>query len=204
MRGTAAKLHLALTGAPDFRGADLRTRLVIAPSAHAVEEAFNPVKYGALLRDPGDGDRPPLRLRGRPRPAGHHVLSAIVQFAPSRPEGGWDAHRAAFLDRILATLEAHAPGIGALVAAAELVTPADLETRYGMIGGNWHHGELAVERMLFLRPTIGAAQYAAADPRPLARRRRLPPGRRHLRRRRLERRRPHPGPRMTVERARRT
>ena len=33
-----------------------------------------------------------------------------------------------------------------------------------MVGGNWHHGELAVERMLFLRPTIGAAQYAAPIP----------------------------------------
>ena len=115
MRGTAAKLHLALTGAPDFRGADLRTRLVIAPSARAVEDAFNPVKYGAFSDAPVMEIVLPSAFEDGLAPAGHHVLSAIVQFAPSRPQGGWDARRGAFLDTILATLEAHAPGIGALV-----------------------------------------------------------------------------------------
>jgi phytoene dehydrogenase-like protein len=32
MRGNAVKLHLALKGVPDFKSADLKTRLVIAPS----------------------------------------------------------------------------------------------------------------------------------------------------------------------------
>jgi phytoene dehydrogenase-like protein len=164
MRGTAAKLHLALTGAPGFRGADLRTRLVVAPSARAVEDAFNPVKYGRFSDAPVMEIVIPSAFEDGLAPGGHHVLSAIVQFAPSAPDGGWDAHRAAFLDRIMEQLEAHAPGIGGLIAHADLVTPADLEARYGMVGGNWHHGELAVERMLFLRPTIGAAQYAAPIP----------------------------------------
>jgi phytoene dehydrogenase-like protein len=164
MRGTAAKLHLALTAAPDFRGADLRSRLVIAPSARAVEDAFNAVKYGRFSEGPVMEIVIPSAFEEGLAPAGHHVLSAIVQFAPHAPEGGWEAHRDAFMARIIAVLEQHAPGIGGLVAASELVTPADLESRYGMIGGNWHHGELAVERMLFLRPAIGAAQYAAPIP----------------------------------------
>jgi phytoene dehydrogenase-like protein len=95
-------------------------------------------------------------------PEGHHVLSAIVQFAPHEAMG--QTARAAVLSRIMATLEAHAPGIGDLVTATELLTPADLAERYGLVGGDWHHGELAVERMLFLRPTIGTAQYAAPIP----------------------------------------
>ena len=41
-----------------------------------------------------------------------------------------------------------------------MLTPEDIERDYGMIGGDWHHGELAVEQMLFLRPAVGAAQYA--------------------------------------------
>ena len=49
MRGNAAKLHLALSGAPDFQGADLKSRLVIAPSVRAVEDAFNPAKYQRIL-----------------------------------------------------------------------------------------------------------------------------------------------------------
>ena len=47
------------------------------------------------------------------------------------------------------TLEAYAPGIGKLRTAFELLTPDDIETRYGMPGGQWHHAELAVEQMLF-------------------------------------------------------
>jgi phytoene dehydrogenase-like protein len=61
-------------------------------------------------------------------------------------------------------LEAHAPGIGRLVAAHELLTPQDLERQFGFVGGNWHHGELAAEQMLFLRPVIGAAQYETPCP----------------------------------------
>ena len=41
-----------------------------------------------------------------------------------------------------------------------MLMPYDIESRFGMVGGNWHHGELAVEQMLFLRPLPGIAQYA--------------------------------------------
>jgi phytoene dehydrogenase-like protein len=46
-----------------------------------------------------------------------------------------------------------------LIAHAELLMPYDIEARIGMPGGNWHHGELSVEQMLFLRPLPGMAQY---------------------------------------------
>jgi phytoene dehydrogenase-like protein len=159
MRGNACKLHLALKGAPDFKGADLATRLVIAPSVGAVEEAFNAAKYGEFSHDPVMEIVLPSVLDRGQAPQGQHVLSAIVQFAPYALKQGWESGRAAFLARIMATLEAYAPGIGDLVASAELLTPVDLETRYGFEGGNWHHGELTVEQMMFLRPMIGLAQY---------------------------------------------
>jgi len=158
-RGTASKLHLALKDRPDFKGADLSTRLVIAPSIAAVDGAFDAVKYGAFSPDPVMEIIVPSAIEAGHAPDGHHVLSAIVQFAPFALNVGWEAGRAAFLERIMATLDLYAPGIRALVEKAELLTPADLEERYGFAGGNWHHGELAVEQMLFLRPFIGAAHY---------------------------------------------
>ena len=57
-----------------------------------------------------------------------------------------------------------APGIRAMISHAELLMPYDIEARYGMAGGNWHHGELAVEQMLFLRPMPEAAQYSTPLP----------------------------------------
>jgi phytoene dehydrogenase-like protein len=64
------------------------------------------------------------------------------------------------LANALAQLERHAPGIGKLTIGAELLMPYDIEERYGMVGGNWHHGEISVEQMLFLRPVPGCARYA--------------------------------------------
>ncbi|MBL8902983.1 MAG: NAD(P)/FAD-dependent oxidoreductase [Rhizobiales bacterium] len=161
MRGNAVKLHLALKGAPNFKGADLRTRLVIAPSVRVVEDAFNPVKYGEFSHDPVMEIVIPSAFEEGFAPKGHHVLSAIVQYAPVVMDA---KARAAFLKRIMATLESYAPGIGKLVVKSELLTPEVLERQYGFVGGNWHHGELAAEQMLFLRPFIGAAQYETAIP----------------------------------------
>ncbi|MGL4591279.1 MAG: phytoene desaturase family protein, partial [Aestuariivirga sp.] len=93
-------------------------------------------------------------------PDGHHVLSAIVQYAPHAPESGHERARADMLENTLAVLEDHAPGLRSMIASAELLMPYDIEARFGMVGGNWHHGELAVEQMLFLRPLPGIAQYA--------------------------------------------
>ena len=159
-RGAAAKLHLALKGAPDFRGADLRSRLVIAPSEEAVELAYNAVKYGEVPKRPVMEIVLPSAHEGGFAPDGHHVLSAVVQYAPHAPKAGPDAARAEMLENTLAMLEEHAPGLRALVTHAELLMPYDIEARYGMVGGNWHHGEMSVEQMLFLRPVPGIAQYA--------------------------------------------
>lgn len=158
-RGAAAKLHLALTAAPDFRGADLATRLVIAASEDDVERAFNPVKYGEVPAAPVMEVVIPSVFEPGHAPQGQHLLSAIVQYAPHAPVSGLSAARAAMLEGALSQLERHAPGLRGLVAHAELLMPQDIEARYGMPGGNWHHGELSVEQMLFLRPLQELAQY---------------------------------------------
>lgn len=159
-RGAAAKLHLALKSAPDFKGADLKSRLVIAPSLRAVENAYNAVKYREVPKAPVMEITLPSAFEPGHAPDGQHLLSAIVQFAPHDPKAGQDAARAEMLVNTMAQLEAHAPGIGALVSHAELLMPYDIAAHYGMVGGNWHHGELSVEQMLFLRPVPGMAQYS--------------------------------------------
>ena len=156
-RGGAAKLHLALRGAPDVP--DLRARMVIAPSFRVVEEAFNPVKYGEVPAAPVLEFILPSAFEAGLAPEGHHTLSAIVQFAPHAPKAGLEAARAVMLDNTLAVLEASVPGLRGLIAHAEILMPQDIEARFGMVGGNWHHGELAVEQMLFLRPMREVAQY---------------------------------------------
>jgi phytoene dehydrogenase-like protein len=163
-RGGAAKLHLALSAAPDFRGADLQSRLVIAPSLRGVENAFNAVKYGEVPAVPVMEIMLPSAHEPGHAPEGQHVLSAIVQFAPHDPVVGHEAGRAAMLEAALALLETYAPGLRSTILHAEMLMPYDIEARYGMMGGNWHHGELSVEQMFFLRPVPGIAQYETPLP----------------------------------------
>jgi phytoene dehydrogenase-like protein len=135
--------------------------LLVAGTEHDVERAFNPVKYG---RTP---DRPALEIviptAREPGADGRHHLTAIAQFAPHAPPDR-AAARAAMLAACLAQLETQAPGIGALIETAEILMPWDIESRYGLPGGQWHAGELSVEQMLFLRPLPGIAQYRGPLP----------------------------------------
>ena len=41
-----------------------------------------------------------------------------------------------------------------------MVTPADLESRYGCTEGSLSHGELALDQYLFMRPIPSSSRYA--------------------------------------------
>ena len=98
-------------------------------------------------------------------PDGQHVLSAHVMYVPATLKGGWtDAARGALTERLLATLERYAPGLREQVLHAELLTPDDLAREYRVTGGHWHHTEFAIDQLLMMRPTYGAAQYATPIP----------------------------------------
>jgi len=162
MRGNAAKLHLALSERPKFTGVDeagLSGRMLIAPSIDYVERAFNPAKYGKHSPEPVMEITIPTLSDPTLAPQGQHVLSAVVQYAPYDLNTGWGKGRAAFLKTTMKTLEAYAPGIGKLATKKELLSPVDLEKKYHMTGGHWHHGELAIDQMFMLRPVPPAAQY---------------------------------------------
>ncbi|MDH4126144.1 MAG: NAD(P)/FAD-dependent oxidoreductase [Gammaproteobacteria bacterium] len=162
-RGNAAKLHLALDGLPEVAGLserDLAARLVIAPDEHYVERAFNPAKYGQSSPEPVVELTFPSVRDDTLAPAGKHVMSAVVQYAPYDRKGGWtDTARAEFEAATLRVIERYMPGIVARITASELLTPRDIEEQFHITGGHWHHGELTLDQFFFVRPVCGAAQY---------------------------------------------
>jgi phytoene dehydrogenase-like protein len=162
-KGMAAKLHLALDGLPRFEGLSADStgeRLVVAPDADYIEAAFDQAKYGHCSSEPALEITIPSVHDQTLAPAGKHVLSAVVQYAPFDPRASTDAARAEFLDRTLGVLERYAPGLRTQVVASQLLLPADIEREFRISGGHWHHGELALDQFLMLRPIPGAAQYA--------------------------------------------
>jgi phytoene dehydrogenase-like protein len=161
-KGLTAKLHLALSGPPEFTGletAALAGRLILAPTLDYIENAFNPTKYGGFPEAPALEIVVPSITDATLAPAGQHVLSAIVQYAPYAPKAGWDEVRADFQNRIIDTIAAYAPALRRQIIAAELLTPADIEREFNIAGGHWHHGELAFDQFYMVRPVPGAAQY---------------------------------------------
>jgi phytoene dehydrogenase-like protein len=162
-KGMAAKLHLALDGLPAF--ARLKPelagqRLVVAPDLGYIERAFDYAKYGQCSPEPALEITIPTFDDQTLAPSGKHVLSAIVQYAPFDPRASSDAARAGLLEQTLNLLERYAPGLRAQVLASELLLPADIEREFRITGGHWHHGELALDQYLMMRPVPGAAQYA--------------------------------------------
>lgn len=162
MKGSVAKLHLALDGLPKFKGvteSDLNGRLVLSPSTDHVERAFNPSKYGGFSPEPVMEVVLPSLADPSLAPAGGCVLSANIMFAPYALKEGWQKGKPKFLKAIMAQLEKVAPGIGKQVRHSELLTPLDLEQNYRMPGGHWHHGELQADQMLMSRPVSSWSGY---------------------------------------------
>ncbi len=160
--GTLAKINLALSALPAFTTQPeiLSGRIHIGPSLDYLERAFDHAKYGEMSTDPWLDVTIPSVLDRDLAPPGAHVMSIYAHYAPYRlRDSDWGASRDALLRRVLATLERFAPGVGALVVAAEVMTPMDLESRYGFHGGHIFHGELTLDQLVTMRPLLGFSRY---------------------------------------------
>ena len=161
--GTVAKINLALAGLPAF-GVDpaaLSSRIHMGPELDYLERAFDHAKYGELSGAPWLDMTLPSILDPALAPEGKHVASIYVHYAPYRLRGGaWTSAGDQLLEVTLDVLERHAPGIRNQVVAAQVITPADLESTYGLAGGHIFHGELALDQLFTMRPLLGYARYA--------------------------------------------
>jgi len=166
--GTVAKLNLALDALPSFTAlknvsdgnAALAGRIHIGPGIDYLERAFDDSKYGEFSRAPYLDISIPSVLDTSLAPAGKHVMSICMQFAPYRLKSGdWGGERDALADTIVKTLAAYAPDLPGKVLARQILTPKDLEDTYGLTGGHPFHGELALDQIFTMRPLLGWARY---------------------------------------------
>jgi phytoene dehydrogenase-like protein len=161
--GATACVRLALGGLPAFHGGDeerLRGRIVIGPSIDDVERAMDAVKYGHVSEEPILEATVPSLTDPSLAPDGKHVMNVTFQAAPyALRDGDWSSERERVGEITVKTLERYAPGFGELVEAMQVVTPADLESTYGLTGGHIQHAEPALDQFFAWRPLLGAARY---------------------------------------------
>jgi phytoene dehydrogenase-like protein len=159
MRGTTAKVHLALSGPLELADGTAVECLRTGEKLDDLERAFDPVKYRSLP------ERPMVEARvwsaSDVCPEGHSVVSLLVHHAPFDLEGGWtDAQKERLADAAVRELARHCPTVPERIVARDVLSPADLASRYRLTGGHLHHGEHAIDQLLFMRPTVDCARYA--------------------------------------------
>jgi len=155
---TAAPTDSSLRGAP---GAHLGAGIIIAPSLGYMDRAF------AEARLQGHSGAPiielliPSTLDDSLAPRGAHVASLFCQhFAPELPQGRpWASARDCMADLIIDTVSCHAPNFRRAVIARSALSPADLEERFGLVGGDIFHGALGLDQLWAARPVLGYGDY---------------------------------------------
>ncbi|HET7754446.1 MAG TPA: NAD(P)/FAD-dependent oxidoreductase [Anaeromyxobacteraceae bacterium] len=161
------KINVALSALPSFSalpgaapGPQHRGTIHIAPSLDYIERAFDDAKYGAPSSAPVLECTIPSVVDPTVAPPGRHLMSMFVQYAPyALREGSWDAVKEAFADRCFDLLEQYAPGFRASVVAREVLSPLDLERRFGLTGGNIFQGAMTGPQLFSFRPVPGWADY---------------------------------------------
>ncbi len=114
------------TGCHTFPGLDaqaLRGRLLVAPNADYIERAYNHAKYNEYSQAPMLEVTLPTLADPTLAPAGKHVASVVVQYAPYELKQGWAAGRQPFTDIVIDALGAYAPDLRSCVLASEFADP---------------------------------------------------------------------------------
>jgi phytoene dehydrogenase-like protein len=136
-------------------GDALRGTLVLAPSLAQLEQAFDGAKYGSVSDRPYIEACIPTLADTTLAPAGQHVLSIWLQYAPYR--NNLDPQRLSEL--ALARMSEFAPNLRSLVLGTQVITPRDFEQRFRLSEGHLYGGDMTLAQAFFLRPLPGFAQY---------------------------------------------
>ncbi len=169
--GTSLKINLALSGLPDFTalpgtpGPQHGATMHICPSIEYIERAWDDAKYGRASESPLLEMTIPTMYDPSLAPPGKHIMGIFLQYAPyTLKSGTWDDHREPFYERVIGIIEQYAPNIREIIIDKLVLTPLDLERRFGITGGNIFHGEMSLDQMFVMRPAAGWARYRMPVP----------------------------------------
>lgn len=163
------KINVALSELPRFSAVEghglapdghLRGTIHIAPTLDYMEQAYDDAKYGRPSANPILECTIPSVVDTTVAPSGQHVMSFFVQYAPYQLRtGDWDHTKDQFADRCFDILNEYAPNFKRAVIDRQVLSPLDLERRFGLTGGNIFQGAMSLSQLFFLRPLPGYADY---------------------------------------------
>jgi phytoene dehydrogenase-like protein len=167
------RMNVALSELPDFLcrpGKEQQPHhgsgIVIGPTIGYLERAYLDARLHGWSQQPVVEMLIPSTLDPALALPGRHVASLFVQHvAPHLPDGrSWDDAKETFADVVIDTVTAHAPNFKASVIARQILSPLDIERRFGMVDGDIFHGQLSLDQLFSMRPVLGYANYRMPVP----------------------------------------
>jgi phytoene dehydrogenase-like protein len=160
------KVNVAVDRLPEFTakpGFDPEVHggtIVLAESLDDIEGAFQDAVAGRPASLPFADICIPSVFDDSLAPEGKHIVSMFTQWVPhtysSEPNTG---ELDAYADRVIARVEAVAPGFTSSILHRQVIGPYEMEHTYGLVGGNIFHGELSPDQMFHMRPAPGFADF---------------------------------------------
>jgi phytoene dehydrogenase-like protein len=161
----SAKINLALTELPDFTclpgndspGPQHRGTIHINARMQDLENAYCDALCGTVSRRPIIEMTIPTSVDSSIAPKGCHVASLFVQYVPYEcNDGPWtDDKRQQLADLCISEIARFAPNITNAVVHRQVLTPADIESTWGLTGGNIFQGAMPLHQLFSMRPVAG-------------------------------------------------
>jgi phytoene dehydrogenase-like protein len=165
----SCKINLALSEVPDFTclpgnspGPQHRGTIHISPNRTYIEKAYDCAKYGSISENPVIEATIPSSIDDTITPKGKHVMSMFTQYFPYRLASGagtLEANKKRYAERCIDIMTEFAPNFRKSVIGYQVLAPSDLESIFGLTGGNIMKGTMSLSSLFFMRPLPGYADY---------------------------------------------
>ncbi len=162
------RMNVALSELPRFdclRGDGLQaghqSGIIIGPSLQYMDQAWIDARNYGWSRSPVVEMLIPSTIDDTLAPEGRHVASLFCQhFAPELPAGQtWETNRDAAAQTVIDKVTEYAPNFRESILGKVVLTPADLEQEFGLVGGDIFHGALGLDQLFSARPVLGYGAY---------------------------------------------
>jgi len=158
------RINVALSELPDFYalpGVNMQPHhasgLTFAPSLAYMDRAWHDAVAHGYSREPVVEMLIPSVVDDSLAPPGQHVASLFCQqFAPS---ADWSSLKDGAVEAIFNVVQNHCPNFRKSLLGYRALSPADLETEFGLTGGDIFHGQLSLDQLFSMRPVLGYARY---------------------------------------------
>ncbi|MGD9685021.1 MAG: phytoene desaturase family protein [Candidatus Obscuribacterales bacterium] len=149
---SSGKVHLALSGKPIIRSLDeighnYSGRITITPGIEGIIKNCEEAVDGRLPDNPVMTVSIPTIDDNSLAPEGRHLMTVDVHHMPVTNSGeAWgDANSNVLVEKVLANLRDHCPGLDSFIDNIAVITPGHLQGRFGLASGHGSHLPMTVE-----------------------------------------------------------